>query len=256
MSTIKKLFSLSGNQCAFPGCTSPIYDTQNEVLLGEVCHIHSAEAGGERYDPNQTEEERRDISNLILLCAHHHLTTNHVEKYSAEAMQKMKTAHESRQKSNPIPKIDEKIINENYVKILRKEDFLLDTVMLLDKVQKQKSITLEEAKFLREKKLIEGRYPEIFVVSTIAAATGNKASYIKNRGRDKQFYKDMILDYLKEFGSASRKELDELLIGKLSDILSEKQKRAKINNLIYEMAKKEKYIKNTGTKKQPKWILY
>ena len=34
-------------------------------LIGEVCHIEAAEIGGERYNPNQSDEDRRDYSNFI-----------------------------------------------------------------------------------------------------------------------------------------------------------------------------------------------
>ena len=59
----------------------------------------------------------------------------------------------------------------------------------------------------------------------------------------------------KEFGSASRQDIDRLLLSKLPDILDEKQKKIRVNNLLYEMAKKDKVIKNTGSDKKPSWIL-
>ena len=102
--------------------------------------------------------------------------------------------------------------------------------------------------------MVEGRYPNIFVVSKIATVTGNKAAYIKNRAFDKEHYKKMIVSFIEKYGSASRKDIDDLLLDKLSNVLSEKQKKAKINNLIYEMANKQKTIKNSGSRKQPKWI--
>jgi ATP-dependent DNA helicase RecG len=47
----------------------------------------------------------------------------------------------------------------------------------------------------------------------------------------------------------------DLLIGKLSDALEEKQKRNKIHNLLHEMYKKDETIRNTGSRRKPKWVL-
>ncbi|WP_110252134.1 hypothetical protein [Streptohalobacillus salinus] len=107
---------------------------------------------------------------------------------------------------------------------------------------------------MRKQKLIEGRYPNVYVSSQIAALTGDKSSYIKNRAFDKKHYKKMILSFIKEYSSASRAELDALLLDKLSDALNQQQKKKKITNLLYEMHKKDKTIKNVGSNKKSKWI--
>ena len=65
----------------------------------------------------------------------------------------------------------------------------------------------------------------------------------------------MVIELIEKFGSASRKDIDDLLWDKLSDILIEKQKKIKISNLLNEMANKNKTIKNEGSDKQPKWML-
>lgn len=99
-STLKKLFALSGNLCAFPSCASRIVD-EKRSLIGRVCHIEAAEKGGERYNPNQTDEERADFANLILLCAIHHIVTNDVSAYSVEALRQMKLEHEKKYLEKP-----------------------------------------------------------------------------------------------------------------------------------------------------------
>ncbi|MBA1336322.1 MAG: Transcriptional regulator [Firmicutes bacterium] len=148
------------------------------------------------------------------------------------------------------------IIDENYTKLLiRNTNLDLKTVMYLDKVQKKAPLTKDEYKFLKKQNLVEGRYPNIYVVSQVAAATGEKAKYIKNRAFDKNYYKKLIIDFIKEYGSASRKDIDELLIDKLPDILDEKQKKKKISNIISEMANKDNAIKNIGTFSKSKWVL-
>lgn len=54
----------------------------------------------------------------------------------------------------------------------------------------------------------------------------------------------------------SRAEIDELLLDKLSNVLSQDQKRTKIRNLLYEMSKKEGIIVNqSASTANPVWVL-
>ncbi len=149
-----------------------------------------------------------------------------------------------------------KIIDENYTRVLiQKTDLDLKTVVLLDRVQKKIRISKEEHQILKNQRLVEGRYPAVFVVSKIAEVAGNKTAYIKNRAFDNDHYKKMVIDFIKEYGVATRKEIDDLLISKLSDVLTDRQKMVKIHNLISEMSQKEKVIRNNGSKRKPQWVL-
>lgn len=153
-------------------------------------------------------------------------------------------------------RIQGRILNENYTRLLIKNrDIDLSTVMLLDKVQKQVRLSKKEHEFLKSKKLVEGRYPNLFVSSRVAEATDERARYIKCKGFDDQRHKESIINFIDEYGSASRKDVDDLLIRFLSSALDEKQKRNKISNLLYAMSKKDNTIKNIGSKRKPKWIL-
>lgn len=69
--TINGLFARSGNRCAYTGCLVPLVE-ESDVVTGEICHIKARSAGGPRYDPTQTDRERNDPANLILLCSRHH----------------------------------------------------------------------------------------------------------------------------------------------------------------------------------------
>jgi ATP-dependent DNA helicase RecG len=148
-------------------------------------------------------------------------------------------------------------IDENYSKLLiERKDLPLTKVVLLDRVQKHLSIPDEAAIMLKKEKLIAGRKPNFYVEATIAAATDDKATYIKNRAFDDDHYKKMILKYLKTYKKASRIDIDKLLMDKLSDVLDGKQKRNKIRNLLYSMSKKEGSIKNNSNSRwHPTWIL-
>ena len=46
--TLKKLFALSGNECAFPGCKAPMVDAGSGIVVGEICHIKGKSPNGIR----------------------------------------------------------------------------------------------------------------------------------------------------------------------------------------------------------------
>lgn len=153
-------------------------------------------------------------------------------------------------------KITGKVIDPNYTQLLIKHaDLDIPTVILLDKVQKKIRIDRQSHRKLKKQGLVEGRYPNLFVVSKIAGIAGKKAGYIKNRALDKEYYKEMIFSFLEKYGSATRREIDDLLINKLSDTLSDEQKIKKVSNLLLEMSQKEGRIHNVGSRRKPKWVL-
>ena len=129
-----------------------------------------------------------------------------------------------------------KIINENYAQLLSQRlDLSLNDIMLLDRIQKKKPITLEEGKMLHQKKLIEGKRPNYYLGIDISQKIKQKADYSKNRAFDKQYYLDLILKAIKEHGSMSRKDIDELLWNKLPEWMDDKQRKNKVKNLIFEL---------------------
>lgn len=148
------------------------------------------------------------------------------------------------------------VIDENYSKLLiEKKDLDLTTVILLDRVQKNLDLTKDAIALLRSKKLIEGHLPNIYIAAHIANVTDNKAEYIKNRGFDDKYFKDMILEYLQKFKEASKANIIELLFDKLPQALTDEQKGNKIKNIISSLSKKDNLIINTGTTRKPKWVL-
>ena len=110
--TLKRLFSLSGNRCAFPECSEPICD-QSGTLFADICHIEAANEGGERYNASMTDEQRRDFANLFLLCKKHHTVTNDVILYPVALLRDMKAQHEAKAASHPSA-----ISNETLEKLL------------------------------------------------------------------------------------------------------------------------------------------
>ncbi len=147
-----------------------------------------------------------------------------------------------------------RILDVRYTRLLMAQGELdLGTIMLLDKVQKGQRIDADEAKRLKAAKLVEGRYPNLLVASRVAAATGDKAQHIRNRGFDNRYYRDLIVDLVREHQPVSREDINKLLLNKLPEVLSSEQKASRVHNLLTSLSGKR--IKNVGTRQAPKWIL-
>jgi ATP-dependent DNA helicase RecG len=145
-------------------------------------------------------------------------------------------------------------IDENYSKLLiEKKDLPLTEVLLLDKIQKGENITEEGAKLLKKQDLIEGRKGRYYISAEIAEISNQKTDYTRNKGLQKKFYKELILQHIQNYKSATREEIDKLLWDKLPDSMNEKQKRIHINNLLGKMS--GIHIQNSGSRAKPKWTL-
>jgi len=129
-----------------------------------------------------------------------------------------------------------KILSEDFARILIKNKSLsLEDILLLDKVQKKKAISEENYKYLKKHKFIEGRRNRPYLSFNVVKQTDNdklKVEYIANRSFDDAHFRDMILDYLTKFGSVKRSTINNLILPKLSEVLTLKQKRKKIENLL------------------------
>ena len=146
-------------------------------------------------------------------------------------------------------------IDENYSKLLieRKDGLSLTEVILLDKIQKREPVTDEAIKLLKKKDLIEGRKGRYFISVEIAAVTNQKTDYTLNKGLNKKFYKELILQHIQNHKYSTREEIDKLLWDKLPESMSDKQKKVKINNLLIEMSGIT--IQNEGSRTKSKWVL-
>ncbi|MCX5831107.1 MAG: hypothetical protein NT140_04345 [Deltaproteobacteria bacterium] len=100
----------------------------------------------------------------------------------------------------------------------------LTTIMLLDRVQKRLRISPDENRRLKAVNLVEGRYPNLIVATQVAAATGEKARHIRERGFDNRYYRDLIIDLIGKHQPVSREEINRLLLDKLPEVLNEEQK--------------------------------
>ena len=125
------------------------------------------------------------------------------------------------------------VINQEYsTALMENTDLDLSTIYLLDRVQKQKQISKEACSKLRQLKLIEGRYPNIMLGQKLAKITHTEVEYSNLKGFDDEYYKDMIIKALSDHQRLRSIQIDQLLIGKLPDVMSEKQKKYHIDYLL------------------------
>lgn len=147
-----------------------------------------------------------------------------------------------------------KILNNDYMHILYNHPELdLETVFLLDRVQKGLPISKESVAYLRKLKLVEGRISNLYLSASVSKSIEDEAQYIKNKGFDDKYYKDMIINYLNEFKMAKKKDIRILLWDKLPAVLNDKQKERKIGNLLSSL-KKDLYIE-TKENDRTCWVL-
>jgi len=90
LKTVKHLFAASSNCCSYPGCRQEMV-TENESVIGEICHITASSPSGPRFNPALTEEERDSFTNLILLCpTHHKLVDDDTARYTPDLLRDFK----------------------------------------------------------------------------------------------------------------------------------------------------------------------
>ncbi len=147
------------------------------------------------------------------------------------------------------------VVDPTYTQMLMLNTSLpLVDVLALDRVQKKLPIPDDAVARLKRSGLIEGRKPNFHVSAAIAKATTGKAEYIRTRAQDDEFYAKLVLDYLRQFGQATRDEINRLLMPKLSDGLDEVQKITKISHLLTKLRRRGEVV-NRGSDRKPQWML-
>lgn len=92
--TVKRLFAVSRNHCAFPGCELPIVEDSG-TITGIICHIRARSKGGPRFDPKQSDEARHAFENLILMCGRHSKVIDSEPRlYTVAKLQGFKVDHD------------------------------------------------------------------------------------------------------------------------------------------------------------------
>lgn len=90
----------SGGLCAMPECRRPLVEAATvagdpAAAVGEVAHIAAQNPGGRRYEGPVPGGDRDGITNLMLLCAHHHeVVDTQYRTYTTERLLGIKEEHE------------------------------------------------------------------------------------------------------------------------------------------------------------------
>ena len=151
--------------------------------------------------------------------------------------------------------IGAKVMDEEFARILVNNPMLkLSDIMLLDKVQKGLKLTTEQVAYLRKQNFVEGRKNSLYLSAKVVAPTkhvGLKTDYIRNKSFDDEYFRNLIVEYIKKFGKAKRGEIDQLLLDKLSDVLTYDQKIRKIGKLLTSLRERNEI--EIGEKRA--WIL-
>ena len=149
-----------------------------------------------------------------------------------------------------------KTLNDNYMHILYDhQDLDLQTVFLLDRIQKGLPVEKEDVDRLRGQKLVEGRLTSLYLSASVAKSIDESTTYIKNKGFDDKYYKDLIVEYLKQFKKAKKKDIRELLWDKLPDALSDAKKEHKVSNLLAALKKNSIIDTDSPNQQRSYWIL-
>jgi len=153
-------------------------------------------------------------------------------------------------------KVHGKILDENYTRLLfDNADLPIETVFLLDRVQKKLPLDKEQYKSLKQLGYIDGKAPYVYVSATIADLIDKRAQYTKNKAMNDKYYMDLIINYLQQWGSGRKSDFLELLGDKLSDTLDDKQKETKVRSLIRVLQKNEKIERTSENKRTGAWRL-
>ena len=147
-----------------------------------------------------------------------------------------------------------RVLNEAYTQLLASEPKMdLETVFMLDLVQKGKPITREQAQALRNRGLVEGRYPKLTLSSKVAGIIGTHEEYVRQKGLDTSICKELIVKLLRT-RSCTRAEIVSAISHALPEDMDDKQRKKHVSYLLQEL-RREHRIKPDGTRGSAKWII-
>lgn len=147
-----------------------------------------------------------------------------------------------------------RVLDEAYTRLLASEpDMDLETVFMLDLVQKGNPITREQAKTLRGRGLVEGRYPKLTLSSRVAGIIGTHEEYVRQKGLDASICKELIVKLLRT-RSCTRAEIVSAISHALPEDMSGEQRKKHVSYLLQEL-RKERRIRPDGARGSTKWVI-
>lgn len=85
--------------------------------------------------------------------------------------------------------------------------------------------------------MVEGRKSHLYVSKMVAKATNQEVKYTLTKGGDDEECRKWVIKALKDHGVLTRKQINELLWGKLPIDFDDSQKRTKVGNILTKMRK-------------------
>lgn len=147
-----------------------------------------------------------------------------------------------------------RVLDEAYTRLLASEpDMDLETVFMLDLVQKGNPITREQAKTLRGRGLVEGRYPKLTLSLRVAGIIGTHEEYVRQKGLDASICKELIVKLLRT-RSCTRAEIVSAISHALPEDMSGEQRKKHVSYLLQEL-RKERRIRPDGARGSAKWVI-
>jgi hypothetical protein len=151
-SDLKKLFTLSGNNCSMPSCNNNLISDDGNTVLAKICHIEAASENGPRWNSQMNDDSRRDFMNLILMCSNHHDEIDNkinLKKYSVEYLKKIKKEHEKGNRNSQF------VINEEHLNQLYNQlEIITEAVTETNIVVKQSSKVLKDVEIQNKQMLL------------------------------------------------------------------------------------------------------
>ena len=147
-----------------------------------------------------------------------------------------------------------RVLNEAYTRLLASEaEMDLETVFMLDLVQKGIPITKDQARILRNRGLVEGRYPRLTISSKVAGIIGTHEEYVRQKGLDKSICKELVVKLLRT-RPCTRAEIVSALSHALPENMDDDQRKKRVSYLLQEL-RKEHRIRSDGKKNNARWTI-
>lgn len=147
-----------------------------------------------------------------------------------------------------------RVLDEAYTRLLASEPKMdLETVFMLDLVQKGIPITREQTRALRNRGLVEGRYPKLTLSSKVAGVIGTHEEYVRQRGLDTSICKELIVKLLRT-RPCTRAEIVSAISHALPEDMDDNQRRRHVSYLLQEL-RKEHRIRPDGARGGARWVI-
>ena len=75
-------------------------------------------------------------------------------------------------------------------------------------------------------------------VMLVAQVLGDQTQYTLNKGLDAGYYRELVLQHLRNFKACTREDLESILQTRLPELLNTAQKRNRVKNLLADLRKR------------------